>query len=502
LVFQISNYAGENMAGSKNFRPNFVFITSDQHGSKYLGLMGHPIVKTPNLDKIADGGVVFLNSYCGNPVCVPSRSSMMTGMYASDVNSFCNSTVYDGSYPTWAKQLRDEGYYCWATGKQDLNPEIDMGFVEEDVDHEHFTKPDITSLFRRPCTYRVDERGIVNGKSIKTRNPDKSNAELAIDFIKNKTKTLNQPWICYVGFHMPHPRFVGLESYYDYYLPKVEVAETEIDELENLPLPYQKLRDFKRISTPIPEDRIRRAKAAYFAMISEMDEYIGEIYQALQDSGQIENTYFIYTSDHGESLGEHGLWFKNNLYDVAAKIPLIISGPNLVSSRKINHPVGHIDLAATILEIGGINNDSRLRGKSLLPLIKGETEKEPEFVYSESFSEGNITGSCMIRKGNWKLIYFSYYDSLLFNLENDPDEKNNLINDPQYKVKADELKKLLLSIANPDSITDRAFDLQDKMLAQFVGKNNQHELMQILKGRLGDGQAIILSKQLKNESYS
>lgn len=481
-----------------NKRPNFVFITSDQHNAKYLGFMGHPFIKSPNLDKIASKGIVFTNNYCGNPLCAPSRSSMMTGMYASDVNSFCNSTVYDGSYPTWSKRLRDVGYYCWATGKQDLNPAIDLGFIEDNVDHGHASDPDITSLFRRPCIYRVGEREIIDGESRTERSIDEGYMKRALNFIKNESIKLNRPWICYVGFHMPHPEFVGLEKYYNDYLSQVEPVEVSIEELEKLPLPYQELRNFKRISTPIPKERMRRAMAAYFAMITELDEYIGELYRAIEETEQLDNTYFIYTSDHGESLGEHGLWLKNNLYDVAAKVPLVILGPGLGQGKYIDQPVGHVDLVATILELAGINNVKDLRGTSLLPLIGGQLDKAPEFVYAESHSEGNPTGSCMIRKGDWKLIHFSYYGDILFNMKEDPDEKNNLINDPTYKEIAEELRKLLYSKVNPEEITDRAFKLQDKILRDFTEKMSEGELFKLFKRRLGDGQARVMARKLKS----
>lgn len=494
----LSAFERSHSSNPSGKRPNFVFISSDQHNAKYAGYMGHTYVKTPNLDKIAANGVVFKSNYCGNPVCVPARSSMMTGMYASDVNSFCNSTVYDGSYPTWAKRMKDAGYYCWATGKQDLNPAIDMGFVEEEVDHGHATKPDITSLFRRPCIYRVGEREGIDGKSRTQRNSDEKDLEHGLDFIKNKSTKLDQPWVCYVGFHMPHPGFVGLKEYYDYYMTKVDPYEIPIEELESLPLPYQEMRNFKRISTPIPAERRKRAMAAYFAMISELDENIGQLYKAVEESGQMDNTYFIYTSDHGEALGEHGLWLKNSLYDCASRVPLVITGPNLPKGKVIENPVGHVDLAATILDLSGVNA-KELRGVTLMPLIKGDESKAPEFAYTESHSEGNPTGSCMIRKDNFKLIHFSYYNDMLFDMKNDPDEKHNLIDDPKYKSKAEELRKLLYSKVDPEEITDRAFRLQEKMLSDFNSKMSEKELMKMFEKRLGEGQAKVIVNKLKGK---
>jgi choline-sulfatase len=141
------------MSSALNTRPNIVFICSDQHAFRYTGYAGHPIVKTPNMDKIAQKGVTFSNTYCGSPVCTPGRACLMTGMYPSDVGSYCNSTVWDGSHPTWGTRLNKAGYDCRATGKFDLHDDYERGFNEINVSNGHCTKPDITSLFRSPpCT--------------------------------------------------------------------------------------------------------------------------------------------------------------------------------------------------------------------------------------------------------------------------------------------------------------------------------------------------------------
>lgn len=178
----------------KGEKPNIVFISTDQHSFRYAGFMGHAIVKTPNLDRLASEGVVLENNYCGSPVCVPSRACMMTGMFPSDVNSYGNSTVYDGSYPTWGKRLRDDaGYYCWGAGKADLNDDVDLGF-EGHLSNEHATNPDITSLFRRPTIYRINERKQINGTFRKERSNDVKTADKAVmDQLRNQLHQLVDP---------------------------------------------------------------------------------------------------------------------------------------------------------------------------------------------------------------------------------------------------------------------------------------------------------------------
>lgn len=493
-----STQAKHNSNGSG--RPNFVFISSDQHSFRYSHFMGDPLVKTPNLDKIAARGVVFENHYCGSPLCVPGRSCMMTGMYASDVNSFGNTTVYDGAYPTWGKRLRDAGgYYCWGWGKVDLNNAYDLGFAGTLTSH-HATHPDITELFRRPTIFRVGEREIVDGKSRTHRfSHDATTAKEVSDFIQNKTKDLGKPWAVYAGFHMPHPRFVGLKEYYDYYLPRVQPSYVPEEYLENLemPLQYQVLRHFKRIATPIAVEKRTRAHAAYLAMITELDEYIGQIYDAVEASGQLDNTYIIYTTDHGEALGHNGLWLKNNLYEGAAHIPLVVSGPGLTSQQRIKDVTGHIDLIATMMEWAGLGHIRELRGTSLVPVLKGEPGGE-RYAYSEGHFSGNPGGSCMMRIGDWKLMHFTWYGDCLFNLKDDPNEYTNLINTQKYRDKATELQTKLHALVDTEEIAMRAFKVQSQYLKKFNDSLSEEGLFDLLKKRLGEGQARYVSQKIKS----
>lgn len=481
-------------------RPNIVFICSDEHSYKYTGYSGHHVVKTPNLDHVASQGVVFTDAYCGSPVCVPGRTSMMTGMLASDSNSFCNSTVWDGSHPIWGTYLKNEGYYCRAIGKLDLNNDFDSGFDEIETEHGHRTNPDITSLFRRPVAYRITERQEVEGGMRKGRHEDSVKTRLGLDFLQKESSDMKKPWALFLGLLEPHPKFSALEEYYRLYPDySIDMPNIPPGHLEELHLVFQELRNSKLISTPIPEDRIRRARAAYYGMITELDEYIGEIWDELERSGELKNTLFIYTSDHGESLGEHGIWFKNNLYDVAARVPLVIAGAGLPKNVKINVPVSHVDLVATMLELAGSDSYNKLRGHSLLPILQGNSGIHPGFAYSESHSEGNCTGSFMIRKSDWKYIHFTWYDDLLFNVTQDPGEFNNLINKPETAVIQADLKNILYSLVNPEEITLRAFNLQEKMLTDFAGRMNGDQLFDLLKSRLGPGQARVLANKYKRK---
>jgi choline-sulfatase len=381
-----------------------------------------------------------------------------------------------------------------------LSDAFDTGFEPGAMKNDHWTKPDITSLFRRPTILRANEREMIDGTSRTERNSDAKHASRCLEFLKKDVPALGKPWTAYVGFHMPHPRFDGLKRHYDMYMEKgVDMPQAPPDYLENLHPVYDALRHFKRIATPLPEERIRRARAAYYAMITELDEYVGRLYDALVETGQIGNTLFVYTSDHGESLGENGLWLKNNLQEGAARVPLLMAGAGVPRGVRVETPVGQADVAATLLEFGGLGLPSELRGHSLVPLMNGQSAGHPGFAYSECHSEGNVTGSFMVRKGDWKYIHFTWYGGLLHNLREDPCERVNRIDDPRCADILAELKAILERQVDPEEVTVRAFQTQENILQNLCIAKSDAELLEIFVRRLGEGQSRALISKLRGK---
>ncbi|HWB86014.1 MAG TPA: sulfatase-like hydrolase/transferase [Bryobacteraceae bacterium] len=478
-------------------RPNILFICADEHGGPFLGSMGHPIVKTPNFDRLAAAGVQFRNTYCGSPVCVPARAGMMSGMFPSDVFSYCNSTPFRNPVPTWGKRLRDVGYDCWATGKLDLTEGTDYGFHEVDTGHGHSTNPDITSLLRAPMCFRATVRNDVNGAFRKTKHHDVMVLEHALRFLREDVRRTSKPWVVYAGFTSPHYPFVAGPQYASVYPPaSMPLPRVPLDYLDRRHPVFEQLAAFQCVATPIAADRIRRARAAYFGMITELDRNVGLLLDELEKTGQMEKTLIIYTSDHGEMLGENGLWFKNVLMENAARVPLIMAGAGLPQGKKVDTPVMHIDMVATMLEMAGAAHDPKLRGHSLGPLAQGQPGAHPGIAYSESHSEGNCTGSFMIRKANWKYIYPTGYEPVLFDLHNDPGEQHNVAGRPETSAIQKELHAdLLRLVPDPDALTERAFAAQQALLEKMLRDNSREQFYEGLRSRLGAGQARILSNQ-------
>jgi choline-sulfatase len=490
--------AADAMQRPAGRQPNILFICCDNLNPNVLGCAGHPMVKTPNIDRMAARGTYFTNAYCSSPVCVPARSGLFSGVFPSDVDSYCNATPFQVQRQTWGHMLREAGYYTKATGKMDLASKKDLGFDQELTANEHDAKGgDITALFRRPLCYRLGEREDIEGRVVNREHKDVPVMKVGLKFLREDAPKRTAPWLLYVGYISPLPGFQVEREFAKLYPPgKVPVAQVPADYFENIPEPWEATRAYKRISTPIPEARIRRALSAYYGNVTALDHRVGQILDQLDRSGMRDHTVVIFTSDHGRSLGEHGLWFHNEPTDNSARVPIIMTGPGIPQGKRIGTPVAHVDLFPTLAALSGAAAPSGLRGHSLLPLLAGRTGDHPGYAYSELHAEGTCTGSFTIRKGKWKYIHYSYYDSLLFNMETDPGEMKNLIDTDEGKRAGKELHEILVSLVNPDTVTERAFAVQEKKLQDLCSRYTLDQLLENgFEQRLGRGQATTLLKK-------
>lgn len=207
-------------------KPNIVFF-SDQHDGRVMGCNGHAVVKTPNMDRLASMGVLFRNAYAGSAVCCPSRASMMTGRFPSDVGCYCNATAFEGNYPTWGHRLRDAGYYTCATGKLDLAPHRDLGFDEFETEHGNHVEPDTTSLFRRPVAYRTGMAQDIEGFPREKPHHYQKILRNALAFLDGQARRIDKPWVMYMGIEQPKSwGRRGIQKYLDMYpLHRVPVAQ-------------------------------------------------------------------------------------------------------------------------------------------------------------------------------------------------------------------------------------------------------------------------------------
>ena len=476
-------------------RPNILFVCTDQQNWRMNSLNGHPLVKTPNLERLAGMGVNFRRCYSNSPVCAPARASLFTGLYPHEVGAYDNAAPLDGGVPTFGHAARDQGYHCTATGKLDFYANTDYGFEEIRTKHGHDRSPDITAFFRNPIAVRPED--MVNVKDVVREGPpgDWNSMQTTRDFIQDRSCGLGKPWLAWTGWNAPHNAYRTCAEMLELYpVDKIELPEfPEGWRTAEHPVLYMS-RYQRDCMQPIPDQRVALDRAAYFGMITEIDQMLGELLEALEATGQLDNTVIIFTSDHGDMMGEHGFFYKNAPYDGCARVPLVIAGPGFPSGTTVDQPVSLVDLHATICDIAGAPLPETTRGCSLRALANGQSGA-PAFAYVELNTERLITGVFSVVQGDWKYNHYVGYSHQIFNLAEDPGEWENRIDDPDCGEVVERLRGILYDICDPESVSDAAFADQDRRFNAHIGPGTPEDIYanaQVFSqysARLGDDQA-------------
>ncbi|MDR1958840.1 MAG: sulfatase-like hydrolase/transferase [Planctomycetaceae bacterium] len=446
-------------------KPNIVFIYTDDQSFNTIAAFGHPIVKTPNLDRLAREGIHFTNAYnqggWHGAVCVASRSMLNTGRFLwharkrveEDLRPEKNGGV-DGQTRTqeesefWARLLKSNGYTTYFTGKWHVSVPPEHLF-----DHVGLVRggmpPTTESSYNRPSEEADDVWSPFDpqfkghwGKD--GRHWAESLADSSIGFIEEAAKS-HEPFFMYLAFNSPHDPRQAPKEYVDLYpQEKMDVPASFLPEN-----PYKDimgcsadLRDEKLAPFPRTEYAVRVHRREYYAIISHLDTQIGRILDALEKSGKKDNTYIFFAADNGLAIGAHGLFGKQNMFEHSVKVPLLVAGPGLPRNERIETPVYLQDIVPTSLNAAGAEVPEHIQFKSLLPLIRGEESTHYDAIYGAYMQQQR-----MVRKGDFKLILYPKGNIfLLFNLKNDPDERNNLADKPEYAAKTQELFRELLRL--------------------------------------------------------
>nr|WP_144922101.1 sulfatase-like hydrolase/transferase [Paenibacillus bovis] len=460
-------------------QPNILVICSDQHHPLMTGYRGHSLVKTPNLDKLAQDGTHFTRAYCNSPVCTPSRMSFITGKYVSQIDSWFIGCPLDPNEMTWARRLDKAGIPSTMLGKMDFCRDYqDGGFTDYKIIERRAAYdpyPRNTPLDSRLKGYiRPDKRKHIENAGIRPDvitdgenghgplgfyDHDRIVTEWSIDYIKEKAKSdINDPWALYVGLLYPHWPFTVPKKYYDMYyeqLDKIELPHDAKFPNENLHPALFRFQQSLDLGV-VTEEQLKKVIATYYGMITAMDDMVGQIVEELKAQGLYDNTYIVYMSDHGESLGEHGLFYKQCSYEGSVGVPLIVKGPNVPKGQKVDHPVSLVDLYPTIMDMANLDVESDRPGVSWLPLIRGENHERPEYVFSEYHGNFFQQDWYMLVKGDYKYTYYVKERPTLYNIKHDPKENNELAHDPQYAEILREFEGLLRTILDPEEVSYRS----------------------------------------------
>jgi choline-sulfatase len=447
--------------------PNVLIVMTDQHAPIYSGPYGHPRVATPAMDRLAREGVTFEHAYCNTPLCAPGRFSFMTGRYVHHHGIWDNATPMPSDAATWAHRLRARGYDAVLSGKMHfLGPDQLHGFrAQLAVDlhagqrHAIYCWREEDGPIRPPQLWRgVAESG--PGTSEVIDADDRAEAA-ALAYLREPARR-ERPFALCVGFIAPHDPWRAPEPYFSMYYPEVELPVIPPGHLENLPQAARVLRARHRMEGPFSEEEIRRARAAYFGMITRVDAQIGRLLDCLDEQGLANNTVVVHTSDHGEMLGEHGLWRKSTFYEQAARVPLQVRLPGgAFAARRVSECVSLVDVTATLLELAGETAAeraaARLDGASLLPCLRGELPWRDE-VFGEYLAHGNDRPRAMVRRGRWKLCYGHVAGGPpqleLYDLAADPGEFDNLAGRPAHAAVETELLARLLDGWDPAALQE------------------------------------------------
>ncbi len=435
-------------------KPNFLVVTTDHWSASLLGSTGHPTIQTPTLDTLAQNGVRFSNCYSTCPVCIPARRTLMTGTSPKTHGDRIFQTELPmPNLPTMAQTFRDAGYQAYAVGKLHVYPQRDrIGFDDVILEEEGrvlYGVIDDYEIFLADKGFvgQQFDHGMGNNQYLMRpwHLPEDTHAtnwatQQMVRTIKRRDPT--RPGFWYLSYRHPHPPLIPLQAYLDLYqtididIPYYGEWASEQDDT-----PYCLSAGFAQ-GNQLNEDQTRLARMAFYALCTHIDHQLRVIIGTLRDEGLLDNTVILFTSDHGDMLGNHNLWAKRLFYENSANIPMIIMGckddARVGFNRVDDRLVCWEDVMPTLLDLAGIDVPETVDGVSMFG------EQHHDFIYGEVGEDATATR--MIFDGQYKLIYYPVGNYCqLFDVTNDPQEMNNLIGDANFTEISDHLTKLLIS---------------------------------------------------------
>ncbi|MDB2384222.1 sulfatase-like hydrolase/transferase [bacterium] len=469
--------------------PNILYIMSDQHSARVMGCAGDSAADTPNLDSLAKSGTRFSRAYCPSPVCLPSRMSMLTGLRPHQQECWTNDDILDSGKPTWLHGLGAAGYRPVLFGRMHaLGPDQLHGYTDRPIgDHS----PNWPGVARRslgalaktsgPFKQSIEKSG-VGQSSYQLLDADVLDA--SINFLKDHAKSGDgEPFCLSASFMLPHPPYVASKRDFDAVKDHVQPPAQPLP--NNQEHPWIKLwRESKSLDN-ISAEAIHRARCAYYALVRQLDRAIGQLLTTLDEIGERENTLIIYVSDHGDHLGERGLFWKHTFYEESVKVPLIMSWPaKIEQNRTCKHPIETGGLGNTILTLVGCPPLPSASMPSFDNLLTGKSTPKDQPVFIEyciddlpQWTEGYAVQQRAVILGQLKYIFCNGFPDQLFDLKHDPAELNNIAQDPLAQEMLAKLRDLVFADWNPDQIAERieARKADKQLLKAWAEKTNPAE---------------------------
>ena len=460
-------------------QPNILLIQCDQLTAFALPAYGNPTAKTPNIDALAADGTVFANAYCNFPICVPSRASMLTGRLASRVDVFDNGAELCASIPTIAHHLGAAGYRTILCGKMHfIGPDQLHGFAERLTTDIYPADFSWTPDWERPgppeAASKITLRGVVEAgvcqRSLQIDYDEEVQHHAVRKLYDLARAPEEHPFFLTVSFTHPHNPFTTTREYWDRY------DDEEIDPPRVPPIPLDakdphshRLHHLTHADEHnVSDAQMRAARHAYYGMVSYLDDKIGALRRILDETGLSENTIVVLTSDHGEMLGERGMWYKMCLFEPAVRVPLIVFRPRAEQVAEVRHNVSLLDLLPTFVDFASGRGEPELsdeiEGHSLVGLMSGEPASWPSRVFAEYTADGAIAPCFMVRDGDLKLIWSQPDGAQLFDLSDDSHEQHDRADDPEFLAAKERLLDVVRGQWHPEALRDRILVSQHRRL--------------------------------------
>jgi choline-sulfatase len=439
---------------------NVLILMSDEHSARVASVYQHPVVETPNMERLAREGVVYDAAYCPSPLCAPSRSSFMSGLPVHQMQIYNNCSIVQFDYPSYGSVLHDQGVHTVHIGKTDAYTSWEgLGFSDTRQPGDRTTPGDI-NFSRDPLTVRDDgpRRASGFGPRPDAFTKDIHIVDEAVDWLTTDAPEHGTPWTLSVNIVAPHFPHYATPELWEKYQGKEDVAEygPEADSA-NHPYALDLRRHFQ--TDAFTEQQIRGLRQGYLAGVDFVDRQLGRLIDAVDSKGLRDDTVIVYTSDHGEMLGKFGMWWKCSTYEDSLRVPLIVSGPGFNRGMRASTPVSLLDLQASIFRATGASRPGHWWGE---PLQDIALRDENRVVLAEYHGHGTRSGTFVIRKGDWKLHFHAEAPHQLFDLGSDPEE---LIN--QYQDVADvasDLERELREQCDPEEEFRRAHEFERRQL--------------------------------------
>ena len=424
-------------------RPNILFIMADQMAAPILPLhdAASP-VQMPHLMKLAEQAVVFDSAYCNSPLCAPSRFTLVSGRLPSKIGAYDNAADFPADVPTYAHYLRRLGYRTALSGKMHFCGPDQLHGYEERLTSDiypadygwavNWDEPEV-----RASWYHNMSSVLQAGPCVRSNQLDFDEEVVfkARQYLYDHVRmTPEQPFCLTVSMTHPHDPYTIPREYWDRYEGvDIPLPHQHLEQSEQDPHSQRILKVIDLWDKPLPEDKIRDARRAYFGACSYIDDNIGKLLKTLEECGLAEDTLIVFSGDHGDMLGERGLWYKMHWFEMSARVPLLVHAPKQFAAHRVSQSVSTLDLLPTLVELAGgqVEQGLELEGHSLLPHLQGKGGHDE--VLGEYMAEGTVSPLMMIRRGPWKFVYSEQDPLLLLNLDNDPLERQNLAESSEHK---------------------------------------------------------------------